>query len=120
MVVCHQVFIQGLLDLTYGILGGAPVLFIPKFYYLPQIAEAYLSFVGWNSPKMNDFRLRGVVRSIFAPFLLNCPAVRFENVMKPFLQNFCPFSKLRLKVFRKFLDTKAECLLMNKITEYPI
>lgn len=88
-----QIFIQTLIELTYGILGGTPGLFAPKFYDIPQLGDAYLSFVGYNSSKLNDFRLRGVIRNVFTPFLLNCPIGQINTVMKPFLQCFGPFSK---------------------------
>ncbi|CAL8089627.1 unnamed protein product [Orchesella dallaii] len=91
-----KVYITSLIDLTYGILGGTPGLFAPKFYHIPQVTEAYLSFVGWNNSKMNDFRLRGVIRAVFSPFLLNCSASQYEVVVKPFLQNFGPFVLDRL------------------------
>ncbi|ODN00153.1 Exportin-5 [Orchesella cincta] len=91
-----KIFITSLVDLTYGILGGTPALFAPKFYYIPQVTEAYLSFVGWNNSKMDDFRLRGVIRAVFSPFLLNCPAAQYEIVVKPFLQSFGPFVLDRL------------------------
>lgn len=95
-VFIFQIFIQTLVDLAYGVLGGASSLFAPKYYSIPHVGEAYLSFVGWNSTKMNDFRLRGVIRAVFSPFLLSCPHGQFDCVGKPFLQNFCPFSELNL------------------------
>jgi hypothetical protein len=88
-----QTFVLVLQELACNILGESCRAFGSRFYLLPQLSNAYLSFVGHNSQILNDFRLRSIVRNVFKPFLLSCPVSQAGNVIIPFAQKFFPFSK---------------------------
>lgn len=88
-----QTFVLSLQELAYGILGESCQAFGSRFYTIPQLSDAYLSFGGFNSHLMNDFRLRNLIRNVFKPFLISCPPAQAPTVVIPFAQKFFPFSK---------------------------
>ncbi|CAG7835244.1 unnamed protein product [Allacma fusca] len=91
-----QIFVRALEDSTYTILGGCGPKFGNKLYSIPHIVDAYLSYIGDSSAKMNDFQIRRFLKMVYRPFLQSCPFEYVETVMIPFIQQFGPFLLNRL------------------------
>lgn len=91
-----QIFLQGLHESCYHLMGSVGPSLGRDLYTLPDLGPAIVNSVLACLQFIPDYRLRPIIRVFLKPFIFSCPPPFYEVVVLPILAHIAPIMVARL------------------------